>query len=169
MTRDPRNLDDVRFRRPIEADHPVVMAQVDDWWGGRRVRAMLPRLWFRHFTGTSWIAEGEDGRLLGFVVGFISPDHPDIAYAHMIGTDPNRRRRGLGRALYDRFFEDARDHGATTVVAVTWPGNQVSVGFHRAMGFAPDEGSATQRLYGSPAYPDYDGDGEDRIVFTKSV
>ena len=79
MSRDPRDLDDVRFRRPIDADHPVVMAQVDDWWGGRRVRAMLPRLWFQHFAGTSWIAEGEDGRLLGFLVGFISPDHPEVA------------------------------------------------------------------------------------------
>ena len=49
--------DDLRFRRPIEADHPVVSAVVDEWWGGRKMRAILPRLWFRHFAGTSWIAE----------------------------------------------------------------------------------------------------------------
>jgi hypothetical protein len=37
------------------------------------------------------------------------------------------------------------------------------------MGFAPDEGSGTQRLYGTPAYADYDGEGEDRVVFTRAL
>lgn len=161
--------EDLRFRRPIEADHAVVVAQVNDWWGGRRMRAMLPRLWFRHFAATSWIAETQEGRLMGFLIGFISPDHPDEAYVHMLGTSPNLRHRGVGRALYERFFDDARARGAHRVVSVTWPGNQVSVGFHRAMGFVPDDGSGTQPLYGTSAYADYDGEGEDRVVFTKSL
>jgi ribosomal protein S18 acetylase RimI-like enzyme len=160
---------DLRFRRPIEADHRVVVSIVDEWWGGRRVHAILPRLWFRHFSGHSWIVESDDGRLQGFLVGFISPDHPEEAYIHMVGTNPNRRRRGLGRALYERFMDDARAHGASRVIAVTWPGNQVSVGFHRAMGFAPETGPGTQNLYGTSAYADYDADGEDRVVFTKAL
>ena len=121
--------DDLVFRRPIEADHARVMAVIDDWWGGRKMRAMLPRLWFQHFVGRSWIAETEDGRLMGFLVGFLSPDRPGVAYVHIIGTNPNRRKRGLGRALYERFFEDVRAAGARGVVAMTWPGNQVSVAF----------------------------------------
>jgi hypothetical protein len=55
------------------------------------------------------------------------------------------------------------------VSAITWPGNRVSVGFHRAMGFAPDDGPGTQRLYGTPAYPDYDGEGDDRVVFSRAL
>jgi len=155
----------IRFRRPVEDDHLTVVAVADDWWGGRRMRAFLPRFWFRHFTGTSWIAETDDGHLMGFLIGFISPDHPDQAYAHMIGTSPNSRHRGVGRGLYERFFDDARAHGATSVIAITWPGNQVSVGFHRSMGFVPEEGQGSQRLYGTPSYPDYDGEGQDRAVF----
>jgi GNAT superfamily N-acetyltransferase len=96
----------LRFRRPAEADHARIVELVDEWWGGRRMRALLPRMWFRHFSGTSWIVEDDGGRLLGFLVGFISPDHPDTAYAHMIATNPNRRRRGIGRALYEQFFAD---------------------------------------------------------------
>ena len=46
-----------RLRRPVEADHARVVGQIDEWWGGRRVHALLPRLWFQHFTGTSWIAD----------------------------------------------------------------------------------------------------------------
>ncbi len=85
------------------------------------------------------------------------------------GRTPTTGRAGLGRALYERFFEDARAHGARRVKAVTWPGNQTSVKFHTAMGFRPDDGPGTQRLYGSVAYPDYDGDGEDRVHFVRDL
>jgi ribosomal protein S18 acetylase RimI-like enzyme len=158
--------EEVTFRRPVEADHRFLVDRVDEWWGGRKLRHLLPRLWLRHFTGTSWIAEDRSGAIVGFLVGFISPDDPAEAYIHMAATSPNHRRAGLGRALYDRFLADARARGACHVTAVTWPGNQVSVGFHRALGFTPDDGPGTQRLYGTPAYPDYDGDGQDRVVFS---
>ena len=161
--------EDLRFRRPIEDDHATIVDQVDDWWGGRSLHHILPRLWFRHFTGTSWVVEDGAGRVVGFLVGFISPDRPDEAYIHMVGTSPNHRRAGLGRSLYERFFEDARASGARHVSAVTWPGNRVSVGFHRAMGFNPSDGPGAQNLYGTPAYPDYDGDREDRVVFSREL
>lgn len=159
----------LRYRRPVEGDYPTVIDAVDHWWGGRKMRAILPRLWFQHFTGTSWIAQSDDGAIVGFLVGFRSPDDPTVAYIHMIGTDPNRRRGGVAASLYARFFDDARAMGASRVKAITWPGNRVSVAFHTAQGFRPDDGPGTQRLYGTPAYPDYDGDGEDRVAFTRDL
>jgi GNAT superfamily N-acetyltransferase len=161
--------EDVAFRRPVEADHARLVELVDEWWGGRRMRLLLPRLWLQHFTGTSWIAERADGRVAGFLVGFISQDHPDTAYVHMVATNPNGRRSGLGRALYERFVDDVRGRGVARVKAVTWPGNRVSVAFHTSIGFRIDEGPGTQRLYGTPAYADYDGDGEDRVVFIRDL
>jgi GNAT superfamily N-acetyltransferase len=160
---------DLRFRRPVEADHRFLVSQVDQWWGGRNLHQLLPRLWLQHFTGSSWIAEDERGVTVGFLVGFISPDHADQAYIHMVATDPNHRGEGLGRALYERFFDDVRARGVRRVTAITWPGNRVSVGFHRAMGFTPADGPGTQRLYGTPAYPDYDAEGDDRVVFTREL
>ena len=160
---------DIRFRRPTDGDHARLVAQVDDWWGGRKIHHLLPRLWLQHFTGTSWIAEDKDGAPIGFLIGFVSPDHPEQAYIHMVATSPNVREQGLGRALYERFFEDVRGRGAHRVTAITWPANRVSVGFHRAMGFVPDDGPGTQRLYGTPAYPDYDGEGDDRTVFSREI
>ena len=161
--------DGLLFRRPTEADHAVIVRQVDEWWGGRRLHDILPRLWFQHFTGTSWVVEDEGGRLVGFLVGFISPDRPDEAYVHMVGTNPNHRMKGLGRALYEHFFDDARARGARRVGAITWPGNRISVGFHKAMGFEPAIGPDTQNLYGTPAYPDYDAEGGDRVVFSREL
>ncbi len=165
----PRTADRLRFRRPTEADHARLVGQVDDWWGGRRIHSLLPRLWFQHFTGTSWLAEDDDDRLAGFLIGFISPDDPGQAYVHMVGTSPNHRRSGLGRELYDRFFVDAAEHGAHRVTAITWPGNQGSIAFHRALGFSIVDGPGTQNLYGHRAYPDYDADGDDRVVFSRGL
>jgi ribosomal protein S18 acetylase RimI-like enzyme len=157
------------FRRPTEDDHAPIVGLVDEWWGGRRMRALLPRLWFQHFTGTSWIAEDEAGRLAGFVVAFISQDDPTTGYIHMVAADPNRRRGGVGRALYQHVFDDLAAHGVHRVKAITWPGNRQSVAFHTSIGFRVDDGPGTQNLYGTPSYADYDGDGDDRVVFTRDL
>lgn len=159
----------LRYRRPTEDDYLRVVGVVDDWWDGRSLHLLLPRLWFQHFTGTSWLAEDESGRLAGFVVGFVSPDDPAVAYCHMIATDPNLRGAGVGRRLYERFFDDARTAGARVVHAVTWPGNRRSVAFHRALGFRVEAGPGTQNLYGTPAFAGYDYGTEDRVVFSRDL
>jgi ribosomal protein S18 acetylase RimI-like enzyme len=161
--------EDIRFRRPVEDDHARLIGEIDEWWGGRKVHHLLPRLWLQHFTATSWIAEKAGGAPVGFLVGFVSPDHPDHAYIHMAATSPNHRKQGLGRALYERFIEDVKGRGVRRVTAITWPANRASVAFHRAMGFVPFDGPGTQRLYGTPAFPDYDAEGDDRTVFTLEI
>lgn len=160
---------DITYRRPTEADHRAIVGLVDEWWGGRRIHHLLPRLWFQHFTATSWLAETGAGRPAGFLVGFISPDDPTTAYVHMIGTDPNLRRHGLGRVLYGRFMADVAERGAVRVRAITWPGNHQSVAFHRALGFELVDGPGSQNLYGTLAFPDYDFPGDDRAVFERPL
>lgn len=152
------------FRRPREDDHQRVADVVDEWWGGRRMRPLVGRLWFRYLTRRSWIADREDGRLGGFLLGLISPDDPGTALVHLAGVDPNVRRRGLGRALYRAFLEDVHAAGVRRVEATTWPDDRACIAFHRALGFAPDAGPGVMPLYGTPAYPDYEGPGEDRVV-----
>ena len=157
------------FRRPIEADHAPIVARIDDWWGGRRTHDLLPRLWFQHMTGTSWVVDDASGAPVGFLVGFISPDTPGEAYIHLVGVDPNHRRSGIAKALYTRFSEDVAGRGVRRITAITWPANRISVAFHLAMGFRPTDGPGTQRLYGTVAFPDYDYPGEDRVVFVRDL
>jgi GNAT superfamily N-acetyltransferase len=159
----------LRFRRPTEADFLPIVGVIDEWWGGRRLRHLLPRLWLQHFTRTSWVAETDDGRLAGFLVGFVSPDHPEVAYVHMVASNPNHRRRGIGRALYDRFIEDVRARGVQQVRAVTWPGNRPSLDFHRAIGFRLDDGPGSTAIYGVPAFTDYDDERDDKAVLIRDV
>jgi ribosomal protein S18 acetylase RimI-like enzyme len=169
MEPESEGLAQVTFRRPTEDDYAAIVRVVDDWWGGRNLSQLLPRLWLQHFTGTSWLAEGPDGRMAGFLVGFLSPDHPETAYCHMIATNPNGRRHGLGAALYDHFIEDARAAGRTEVKAVTWPGNRVSLAFHRSIGFEIAKGPGSKNLYGTPSQAGYDFDREDRAILIRRI
>jgi ribosomal protein S18 acetylase RimI-like enzyme len=144
--------DDRVLIRPAEpGDYPRVHAVIDDWWGGRPMAAMLPKLFFVHFRDTSFVAEDDDGSLAGFLCGFRSQTYAHEAYIHFVGVDPGRRTAGLGRALYARFFEAVPER--SVVRAVTSPLNERSVAFHQALGFEVER-----------VDDDYDGRGEARVL-----
>jgi GNAT superfamily N-acetyltransferase len=122
------------FRRPIPDDHARVSAVMVDWWGGRDLRGLAPRIFFEHFRATSFVVEHED-QLVAFLVGFDCPDHPGEAYVHLCGVHPAWRRAGLGRDLYRRFCAGALARGRSVVRAVTAPVNTTSIAFHTGLGF----------------------------------
>jgi ribosomal protein S18 acetylase RimI-like enzyme len=123
------------FRRPIPDDWERVVGVMPAWWAGRDLRALLPKVFFEHFRGSSLLVEHE-AALVGFLVGFFCPDHDDEAYIHFVGVDPAWRRVGLARDLYRRFFGLARAEGRGVVRAVTAPVNTGSIAFHTALGFS---------------------------------
>jgi ribosomal protein S18 acetylase RimI-like enzyme len=144
------------IRNAEPADYLRVTRVVDEWWGGRQMAAMLPKLFFAHFRDTSFVAESEDGALAGFLCGFRSQTFADEAYVHFVGVDPATRGGGLGRELYERFFAAVAPR--TIVRAVTSPVNERSVAFHRAIGFE------VKRVD-----EHYDGPGEPRVLLVKRL
>jgi ribosomal protein S18 acetylase RimI-like enzyme len=148
----------VEIRHAEPADYARVIGRVNAWWGGRDMAPMLPRLFFVHFEGTSYVVDDGDGQLAAFLIGFLSQTDPDEAYIHFVGVSPEHRGGGLGRQLYERFFEDARAAGRTRVTCVTSPVNEGSVAFHEALGFTSER-----------VAHDYDGPGEDRVLFVKAL
>jgi ribosomal protein S18 acetylase RimI-like enzyme len=155
-----------QIRQLSMTDYPFVISVIDQWWGGRRMADLLPRLFFEHFTDTSFAAE-RDGKLAGFLAGFISQSRPGEAYIHFIGVDPAARGSGLGRLLYEAFFAAAQARGCVLVRAVTSPVNRGSVAFHQRMGFRLEPGDA--EVDGIPFSSGYDGHGGDRVRFIRSL
>ncbi|MBI3178000.1 MAG: GNAT family N-acetyltransferase [Chloroflexi bacterium] len=145
------------LRSPLESDHPRVLAVLSDWWGGRDLSHLLPRLYFQHFNDTSFIVEA-GGELAAFLIGFVSPSEPGVAYIHFVGVHPAHRQAGLARLLYERFFRAARARGASEVHCITSPVNSVSIAFHKRMGFVASEPIA-----------DYDGLGDDRVALKRKL
>ena len=145
--------------RPVQpGDYEYVIPRLDHWWGGRKMSALLPRLFFEQFSPTTTIATDTDTQgIVGFVCGFVSQTDPSTAYIHFVGVDPDARGAGIGRTLYEWFFDRAVDSGCTRVKGVTSPLNGGSRSFHAAMGF-------TEHWV-----EDYDGQGEPRIVFSRNL
>ena len=148
----------VTIRHAQPSDYGRVIGRVNAWWGGREMAPMLPQLFFLHFEGTSFVADREDGQLAGFLIGFFSQTDPSEAYIHFVGVAPEQRGEGLGRELYERFFDAVRVDGRAVVRCVTSPQNGGSVAFHEALGFEVER-----------VAHDYDGPGEDRVLFVKRL
>ena len=84
---------------------------------------------------------------------------------HIVGVNPNYRKSGIARALYDTFFEAVSNLGINTVQCVTSPVNKVSIAFHRSLGFSMKEDGKI--IDGVSIFEGYDGEGEDRVLFYK--
>lgn len=144
----------IRHAQP--SDYGRVIQYVNAWWGGRDMAPMLPKLFFLHFEGTSFVAEDDEGRLVAFLIGFLSQSDDQEAYIHFVGVAPERRGSGIGRELYERFFSVVAAQGRSLVRCVTSPVNEESVAFHESLGFSTES-----------VAKDYDGPGEDRVLLVK--
>ena len=147
-------------------DRRHIIAVVDDWWGGRPMAGMLPRLFFVHFQDTSFVLE-DAGTLVGFLIGFVSQSDPAQAYIHFVGVHPAYRKQGIGARLYGTFFERVRQRGCETIRCITGPVNSGSIAFHTRMGFQIEPGD--READGIPVTTDYDGPGQDRVRFVKQL
>ncbi|UOY92289.1 GNAT family N-acetyltransferase [Ectobacillus sp. JY-23] len=147
----------MKIRSVTGEDYYTVSPLINDWWGGRNMADMLPKLFFEHFTETSFIAE-ENGIMVGFLIGFLSQSHPDEAYIHFVGIHPDYRKNGIGSHLYETFFTAVQAHNCRTVRCVTSPVNTGSIAYHTKMGFSIES-----------VRPNYDGPGQDRVLFVKRL
>ena len=111
----------VRIRHAEPSDHARVAAVIDDWWGGRAMRDMLPRLFFTHFRDTSFVAE-DGGELAGFLCGFLSQTYPDQAYCHFVGVAPAHRGAGSRASCTSASSRPRAPPAGPSVHCVTSPG-----------------------------------------------
>ena len=168
VTRSPAPPYDVRH--PTEADLPDLDERLRDWREERPGRGGPGRTWFRHHAGTAWLAEASgELRPLGLVLGFRSVDRPEVAVIHVVAVDPTYRRRGIGRDLVERFAAPLVEAGVIVLEATCRPDARIALGFFAALGFEPQAGPGSSRLYGVPAFPDWDGPGEDRVLLVRSM
>ncbi|MGN4422357.1 GNAT family N-acetyltransferase [Bacillus cereus group sp. MYBK30-1] len=156
----------MRVRNIQGEDYVKIHSVLNDWWGGRNMAHLLPKLFFVHFQETSFIIE-EDGEMLGFLCGFFSQTHKDEAYVHFIGVNPKFRRKGIASTLYSYFFDIARANNRQVVKAITSPVNKKSIEFHQEIGFQIEAGD--DEIDGVSVHTNYDGDDGSRVLFLKYV
>jgi len=155
----------LNIRTLTKQNFDFLVTQVDDWWG-RPVHYLLHPIFLYQFGNTALGAFLQD-QPIGFLLGFVSQTQKDMAYIHLAGVAPSRRRKGFGRLLYTSFFYMAAGLGCRTVRAITSPCNAASVAFHRHMGFVITDDCGND-LSNKPV-TDYAGPGEDRYVLTRTL
>lgn len=154
----------LHIRHAEPTDYAAIIAVMNDWWGGRQVRDLLPKVFFVHFRDTSFVVE-EKGQPIAFLIGFYSQTFPGLGYIHAIGVHPDHRKRGIAKALYERFYDTVRERGCRLVRAITSPVNKTSIAFHLAMGFQIEPGDAVDD--GLPVHRD--PPGNTRVHFLKEL
>lgn len=145
-------------------DCKTILEVASDWWGSSYSSDMFSKWYIQHFRDTCLLAE-ENGKIVGFVMGFLSQSEPDESYIRIVMVDPAWRGKGVARALYEEFFKRVVTLGRYVIRCVTAPRKKDSIAFHSRMGFniEPQE----QEFEGVPVCLNYDGRGGNRVVFKK--
>ena len=157
---------DLKIRNSKPSDHPIIISVLNDWWGGRDLTWMLPKLFFIHFCNTSFIIE-KDNNLIAFLIGFLSQARINEGYIHFAGVHPQYRRIGLGAYLYNRFFEVCKKNNRTIIRACTSPVNKGSIEFHKKLEFKIGEGNA--EVDGIQVTLDYNKPNDPKVLFEKHI
>lgn len=155
----PVRMSDVAIEGVREGDLAEILRNFQRFWGDHQD---LPRylhhpMFFLEFRDTAFVArEAGSGEIAGYLLGFVSP--AGDGYIHFVAVREDFRTLGLGRALYGTFEKAARERGAVALKAITSPGNERSVAFHKRLGF-------TEMVRAE----DYGGSGRTRIVMRKPL
>jgi GNAT superfamily N-acetyltransferase len=157
---------DVKIRNAKPSDHENVISVMLAWWGGRDLSSLALKVFFIHFSNTSYVAEiGDD--LVGFLVGFLSQSEQNTGYIHLVGVHPNYREVGLGRLLYEKYYEACRSNNRSIVKSCTSPINKLSIKFHSAMGFLIEPGDGM--IDGVPVTMDFLRKDDPKVLFRKEL
>jgi ribosomal protein S18 acetylase RimI-like enzyme len=87
------------------------------------------------------VALDADSDPVGFVSG-VETSHPDKGtemFLYELSVDPDRRNRGIGRALVGALADVARDRGCYGMWVGTEPDNAAALATYRAAGASPPE------------------------------
>jgi len=159
-------MSEVTIEPARDGDLAEILRTFERFWGDHPQAAFLRNLhhpiFFREFADTAFVARrpargaAADGEIAGYLLGFVAPTGD--GYIHFVAVRDDGRGLGLGRRLYQTFTAAALERGAAALKALTGPGNERSIAFHRRMGFTEmtlDE--------------DYAGSGRARMVMRRPL
>ncbi|MBO0771164.1 MAG: GNAT family N-acetyltransferase [Actinobacteria bacterium] len=148
--------DQVLIERARTADFGEILRSYQHFWGDLELPRYLHHPMFIYeFGDTAFVARRSGGVIAGYLLGFVAPTGD--GYIHFVAVRDDARGLGLGRRLYAAFTEAALARGAVALKAITNPGNEASIAFHRRLGFD------------AALVEDYGGAGRPRVVLRRAL
>lgn len=139
-----------------KAHFDEIVDRLSEFWGDRDLSALHHPMFVHEFGDAALVVRDEEGAVAAYLFALVVPEQR-LGYVHLVAVRQDQRGRGLGRVLYERFRELARERGCRMLKAITTPGNAASIAFHRAFGM------------GAVEVPDYAGIGRARVVFSMDI
>lgn len=114
-------------------------------------------LWCRDFSRTSVVASDEDGRLVGFVTGYVRPDSPRTLVVWQVAVDRAHRGRGLAARMLDDLAIRGTAVGVRQMETTITPGNRASQRLFTSFGERHGALVEREELFSEDLFPEGQG------------
>ncbi|MDE1160655.1 MAG: GNAT family N-acetyltransferase [Acidobacteriaceae bacterium] len=156
-----RNTQDADFYRCVEISREA--------WPFFKERESIYHLFCKFFANTSFVCENNDGRVVGFLFGFMSQVNPAEAYIHLVVVETAAQGQGIAASLYEEFMERVEWLGADRVRLIVNPDNKSSQKFHQKLGFVVDLHGPTVLVESVLAHENYNGPGLHMVTYLREL
>lgn len=145
-------------------DFDQILTDITDFWGSDRTLSLHHPMFIYQFGNTAFVIKDKDN-VIAYLFGFFSQTDK-TGYVHLVGVRQSWQGQGLGKKLYDYFTTLAKRQGCNKLKAMTTPGNQTSISFHKKIGMRL---IGERNENGIEVVKNYSGPGQDRVVFEKEI
>ena len=111
-------------------------------------------LWCRDFAGTSVVSE-VDGRVAGFVIGYLRPQDPETVFVWQVAVDRSQQGRGTGTALIEKLLDSVASHGVSALETTVSPDNPASIAMFASVARRRGHAMTRKPLFDPGAFPDH--------------
>lgn len=115
-----------------------------------------------HFRDTSVAVEGADGILLGFISGYLLPDHPDTLFVWQVAVSSDARGLGLGKRMIRHILEREALADVSYLHTTVTPDNEASWGMFRSFARDLDAPLNTTVMFSSERH--FEGEHDDEVL-----
>jgi len=155
-------------RNVFENDFVGIVEKSMEWGDLVIERDNIYHIMCVHFRGTCFMAE-DNGRIIGYLLGFRSQSCPGQAYMHLLHVDPKFRGHGVAQRLFSQFQAAVKAMGCIEIAAVSRPQNRVGMAFYTSMGLEPVAMDGMIEVDGVKAVRDYNGPGKHMVLWCKQL
>ncbi|CAM4526014.1 diaminobutyrate acetyltransferase [Nocardia ninae] len=110
-------------------------------------------LWCRDFATTSVVAE-VNGRVVGFVIGYLRPQAPDTVFVWQVAVDRAQQGKGTGAQLLHALLNNVAAQGVSKLETTISPDNAASIALFTSVARRRDARITKRPLFDAGVFPD---------------
>ncbi|SEN86204.1 diaminobutyrate acetyltransferase [Amphibacillus marinus] len=107
-----------------------------------------------HYFSDTCVVAKLDGKVVGFITGFIPPKQSDTVFVWQIGVDPNYKGNGIGLSLLNQLVNQVKAQDINYVEATVTPSNQASQALFKKLALQQQTECNIESFFTQDLFPD---------------